>query len=73
MPTGTVDLVTMIFFFFDTEIISFMELKTKDKSTFKEPFLVGVPTQMNIISEELTARFRSVVKINLLAEKFFFD
>ena len=37
------------------------------KST-RLPFLiVGVPTQINIISEYVTAFFRSVVKINLLS------
>jgi hypothetical protein len=32
---------------------------------------LGVPTQINIISEEITAFFKSLVKINLFAKKFF--
>ena len=42
-----------------------------DKLTLRDPFCVGVPTQINIISEELTAFFKSVVKINLFAKEFF--
>jgi UDPglucose 6-dehydrogenase len=41
--------------------------QTQDKSTFNEPFFVGVPTHIKIKSEELIAFFKSVVKIKRLA------
>ena len=53
MPTGTVDFVTIIFFFFVIERISLVHLKTKDKLTFKEPLIFGVPTQIKIMSETI--------------------
>ena len=72
MPTGTVDFVTIIFLFFATDPISLIDLYTYDRFTFKDPFLFGVPTQINIISEEFTAFFKSVVKKSRRAKKFFF-
>ena len=57
----------MIFFFFVIERISLVHLNTKDKSTFSEPLIFGVPTQIKIISDTVIAFFKSEVKYNLLA------
>jgi len=48
-----------------------VHLKTKDKSTFKEPLILGVPTQIKMISDTVIAFFKSDVKYNLLALWFF--
>ena len=70
---GTVDFVTIILYFF----IIFFKLLATWKTYFKSAELlfvfVGVPTQIKIISELITAFFRSVVKINLFCLKFFFN
>jgi len=54
------------FFFFVIARISLVHLKTNDKSTFKEPLILGVPTQIKIISDTVIAFFKSEVKYNLL-------
>ena len=46
-------------------LISLTTLKTYFKFTELLFLIVGVPTQINIISEYITAFFKSVVKINL--------
>ena len=65
VDTGTVDLVIIILYFF---LIIFFKslatLKTYFKSAELVFFLVGVPTQIKIISEFITAFFKSDVKIN---------
>ena len=71
VPTGTVDLVTMIFLFFEYFNISFTHWLIKDKSTSNVPFFVGVPTQMKIISDAFIAFFTLFVNESLLAKKFF--
>ena len=71
--TGTVDLVIIILYFFIYLLISFATLKTYFKSAELLFILVGVPTQIKIISELMTADFRSDVKINLFCLKFFFS
>ena len=43
-----------------------LDYKDLDKSTLREPFLVGVPTQIKIISDALTDFFKSVEKFNFL-------
>ena len=48
-----------------------MLLLTKLKSTFKDPFFVGVPTHMKTISEELRADLISEVKKRRLAKRIF--
>ncbi len=58
VPTGTVDLVTIIFFELIFLITSFAALKTKDRLTSKEFFLFGVPTHRKIISDFFTASFK---------------
>jgi hypothetical protein len=72
VPIGTVDFVTIIFFFLVYLRISFVHLYTYDKSTFKEPFFVGVPTQINIISDDFIASLISVVKSKSFRQKKFF-
>ena len=72
VPTGTVDLVTIIFFLFEYLNISFVHLLTKDKSTLIDPFLVGVPTHIKIISDVFIALSIFVVNESRLAVKFFF-
>ena len=66
--TGTVDLVTIILNLSIWRQISFTTLKTKCRSAERFLFEVGVPTQINIISEFLTAKFKSVVNFNLPGE-----
>ena len=65
VPTGTVDLLTIIFFFLVFFAISRIALITKDKSTSDEFFLLGVPTQIKIKSDDSTAFFMLFVKNNL--------
>ena len=65
-------MVIIIFFLFEYFNISFAHLKTKDKSTLIDPFFVGVPTHINIISDMLKALLISVVNERRLAAKFFF-
>ena len=62
VPIGTVDFVISIFFFVVYFKISLVHLYTNDKSTSNDPFFVGVPTQMKIISEEFIDFFISVLK-----------
>ena len=71
VPTGTVDLVIIIFFFLVNFAISLIDLYTKDKSTDWDLFLLGVPTQIKIISDFLIAIDKFVVKINLPDSWFF--
>ena len=63
--TGTVDLVITILYLFINLLICFATWKTYFKSAELLFFLVGVPTQMKIISAFETAFLISVVKINL--------
>ena len=51
VPTGTVDLVIIIFLFLVDLAISFAALNTNDKSTSLDFCLLGVPTQIKINSE----------------------
>ena len=51
----------------------FATLNTCFKSAELPFFLVGVPTQINIISDFFTASFKSEVKNNLLAARFLFN
>ena len=65
MVTGTVDFVIIILYFVITFFNSLATLNTYFKSAELLFFFVGVPTQIKIISEFLTAFFKSEVKINL--------
>ena len=67
VATGIVDLVIIILNFFMYFLIFLTTLKTYFKFTKLLFFTVGVPTQINIISEYVTAFFKFVVKINLLS------
>ena len=64
---GIVDLVITILNFLIYFLISLTALKTYFKFTELLFLAVGVPTQINIMSEYITALFKSVVKINLLS------
>ena len=64
--TGTVDLVIIILYFDIIFFNSCATLNTYFKLAELLFFFVGVPTQINMISEFITAFFKSVVKINLL-------
>ena len=63
--TGTVDLVIIILYLLIIFFNFFATLNTDFKSAELEFFFVGVPTQIKIMSELLTAFLRSVVKIIL--------
>ena len=67
MHTGTVDLVTIILYLDINFFNCFTTLNTYLRSAESEFLRVGVPTQINIISEFKTAFFKSVVKINLFS------
>ena len=64
VDTGTVDLVTIILNLFMYLLISLATLKTYWRSADLFFLDVGVPTQINIISEDLTARDKFVVNFN---------
>ena len=65
-------MVIIILYFFIIFFKSFTTLNTCFKLAEFVFFLLGVPTQIKIISEFFTALFKSDVKINLFCLKFFF-
>ena len=73
VATGTVDLVIIILYFLIYFFSSLATLKTYFKSAELLFILVGVPTQIKIMSELMTADFKSEVKINVFCLKFFFS
>ena len=64
--TGTVDFTTIILNLLIFQLIYFATSKTELKSADLFFFEVGVPTQINTISESLTALCKSFVNLNLL-------
>ena len=69
--TGTVDLVIIILNLLIAELICLATLKIWLRSAELPPFFVGVPTQINMISESLTDFFISLEKFTLLFLQFF--
>ena len=66
--TGTVDLVTIILYLFRLDFITLITLNTYFKSALL--FLVGVPTQINMISDFIIELEISVVNESLFFFKF---
>ena len=64
VPTGTVDLSTMILYPFIALPISFATERTIERSASPSA-PVGVPTAMNMMSDFSTPSCREVVKLNL--------